>query len=123
MMMIGDKTAAKRPQYTPSIIVYIMFLFKPFALSANALVMRKSKRLDESAVDCYKAFSLFLVLAVVAPVTGQDIGLLIRHFNFLDLGLLLIISLGSVLLHKLRQKALKLYSISGLQPYNFAQLL
>jgi len=69
-MIIGDDSNGKRPQYTASAIVYFFFLLKPFALSASTMAMRTSRRLNEEVVDCYKAISLFLILAVAAPLTG-----------------------------------------------------
>jgi len=70
IMIIGDDSNGKRPQYTASAIVYFFFLLKPFALSASTMAMRTSRRLNEEVVDCYKAISLFLILAVAAPLTG-----------------------------------------------------
>jgi hypothetical protein len=104
-MILGGTDTETRPQYLPTLWVYIAFFFQPFAVSAGTLAMRAARKLNEDVVSCYMAFSLLLVFYPICLFSGQNLGIW-RDFGFVDFGLLLEISVGTITAQTLRFKAL-----------------
>ena len=105
LMILGGTDKETRPQYIPTLAVYIVFFFQPFALSAGTLAMRAARKLNEDVVACYMAFSLFIVFYPICVMSGQKLEIW-HDFGLIDFGLLLQISIGTITSQTLRFKAL-----------------
>jgi hypothetical protein len=86
------------------------------------MAMRAANRLKGEVVACYKAFSLVLIFLPICLFSGQNLQIW-QQFEILDWLLISLISFGTIFSIHLRSKALKNYTVSGLQQFNFVQLL
>ena len=78
------------------------------------------KNLPDEVCSCYLALSLLVIYLPVCLVLGQDISLWFT-FSLIDWVCLVGISVGTILSQTYRYKAIKIYTITGLQPYTFIQ--
>lgn len=69
-MILGGRDQETRLVYQPNLLIYIVFLLQPVALSAGTLAMRAARKLNEDVVASYMAFSLFLVFFPICLVTS-----------------------------------------------------
>ena len=69
-MMFGGSQKETRPLYTPSLVNYFMLLIMPLCISVSTLATRKARKLGESVVAGYMAFSLFLFSLLIAIFDG-----------------------------------------------------
>ena len=87
-MIMGGESTETRAQYIPTLAVYVVFFFQPFALSAATLATRLARKLHEDVVSCYMAFSLFIVFFPICLISGQNLEIFYQ-FGFVDFLLLL----------------------------------
>lgn len=70
LMILGGDQEAKRPAYTPTLLIYIAVICQPFFLSATTLAMRAARKLNESVIATYMAISLLVVFLPICISTG-----------------------------------------------------
>lgn len=118
MITTGEEAAETRPEYTPTTWAYLALILNPICLSSQQLAMRSMKKLNDSVVSTYMAFSLLVVFLPICLIFNFDLTIAYQ-FSFTDWLCIIGISVITIVAQTLRFMAISNHPLAGLQPFTF----